>query len=187
MNEDIDTRRHVRYPNLADYVRAIPDFPRPGVLFRDVTGILDSAEGFRLAIDLMVRELQGTAFNVVVAPESRGFIFGAALADRLSCAFVPARKPGKLPRAVVSETYALEYGSATLNMHADAIRPGDRAVIVDDLLATGGTAGAVARLVEKLGGTVAKILFPIELEGFGARTGALAGYDVASLLHYPGK
>jgi adenine phosphoribosyltransferase len=169
------------------YVKAIPDFPKPGVLFRDVTGILDSGEGFRLAMVEMESALAGAQVDKVAAPESRGFIFGAALADRLRCAFVPIRKPGKLPRRTISEEYELEYGRATLHMHDDAISPGDRVVVIDDLLATGGTAVAAARLVERLGGKVVKIMFPIELEGFGARQGKLAGYDVFSLVRYPGK
>lgn len=172
---------------LESYVREVPDFPKPGVLFRDVTGILDSCEGFRLAMIEMERLLSGLQVDKVAAPESRGFIFGAALADRLRCAFVPIRKPGKLPRETVSEKYELEYGCAELHMHVDAISPGDNVVIVDDLLATGGTAGAAARLVERMGGKVVKMIFPIELEGFGARKGALANYEVVSLVSYPGK
>ena len=172
---------------LADYVREIPDFPKPGVNFRDVTGILENARGFRLAIDLMVKSLGETPVDLVAAPESRGFIFGSALADRLGAAFAPIRKPGKLPRETVSESYDLEYGQATLHMHRDAVIPGERVVIVDDLLATGGTAAAAARLVERLGGTVVKMVFPIELEGFQARSNALKGYDVVSLVKYPGK
>ena len=172
---------------LAECVHSIPDFPKPGVLFRDVTGILDTAEGFRLAIDLIVRSLEGVDFDLVAAPESRGFIFGAALADRLGKAFVPVRKPGKLPRGTISETYQLEYGSAMLQMHVDAVRPGARAVLVDDLLATGGTAAASARLIERLGGKVVKMVFPIELLGFEARKGMLSAYDVVSLVRYPGK
>lgn len=172
---------------LARYVREVKDFPKPGVLFRDVTGILDSGEGFRLAMIEMERSLSGLRIDKVVAPESRGFIFGAALADRLRCAFVPIRKPGKLPRETISEDYELEYGHATLHMHKDAISKGDRTVLVDDLLATGGTAAAGARLVERLGGSVVKMIFPIELEGFGARLGALAKYDVVSLVSFPGK
>ncbi|MBQ5545807.1 MAG: adenine phosphoribosyltransferase, partial [Clostridia bacterium] len=115
------------------------------------------------------------------------FIFGAALADRFRTAFVPIRKPGKLPRETISESYDLEYGTATLHMHTDAVKPGQRVVIVDDLLATGGTAKAAAKLVERLGGAVVKMIFPIELEGFKAREGILKGYDVDSLVKYPGK
>lgn len=173
--------------DLAGYVKSIPDFPKPGVLFRDVTGILDSGPGFRLAMIEMERAVSGVGIDKVAAPESRGFIFGAALADRLRCAFVPIRKPGKLPRRTISQDYDLEYGSATLHIHADAISPGDKVVIVDDLLATGGTAAAAAKLVERLGGTVVKMIFPLELDGFGARSGKLAAYDVTSLVRYPGK
>ena len=173
--------------NLENYVKGIPDFPKPGVLFRDVTGILESPDGFQLALDRTVGILATVEFDLVAAPESRGFIFGAALADRFRTAFVPIRKPGKLPRATISETYDLEYGQATLHMHTDAVKPGQKVVIVDDLLATGGTAKAAAKLVERLGGSVVKMIFPIELEGFRAREGFLKGYDVASLVKYPGK
>lgn len=173
--------------SLENYIRAIPDFPKPGVLFRDVTSLLDSAEGFKLAMDGLSKALDGVAFDVVVGLESRGFIFGAALADRLGKAFVPVRKPGKLPRETISESYALEYGTATIHMHKDALYPGERVVIVDDLLATGGTSAACIRLVERLGGKVVKLVFPIELEGFAARDNALKGHDVVSLVRYPGK
>ena len=157
-------------PRLADYIREIPDFPKPGVLFRDVTGILESGEGFNLALSEIAEALEGIRFDLVAAPESRGFIFGAAIAARFGKAFVPIRKPGKLPRRTISEDYDLEYGKATVHLHADAVIRGEKAVIVDDLLATGGTAAAAARLVERLGGTVVKMIFPIELEGFGARS-----------------
>ena len=152
-----------------------------------LTGILESPDGFQLTLDMTVGILAAVEFDLVAAPESRGFIFGAALADRFRTAFVPIRKPGKLPRETISESYDLEYGQATLHMHTDAVKPGQRVVIVDDLLATGGTAKAAARLVERLGGTVVKMIFPIELEGFRAREGLLKGYDVASLVKYPGK
>lgn len=174
-------------PRLADFIREIPDFPKPGVLFRDVTGILESGEGFNLALSEITEALEGVRFDLVAAPESRGFIFGAAIAARFGKAFVPIRKPGKLPRETISEDYDLEYGKATLHMHADAVIRGERAVVVDDLLATGGTAAAAARLVERLGGTVVKMIFPIELEGFGARANLLKGYEVVSLVRYPGK
>ena len=149
---------------LEEFVRAVPDFPKPGVLFRDVTGILDSGEGFRLAMIEMERALSGVRVDKVAAPESRGFIFGAALADRLRCAFVPIRKPGKLPRETISERYELEYATAELHMHTDAISTGDKVVIVDDLLATGGTAAAAAHLVESLHGLS---------ECFGAQSAAV--------------
>ena len=172
---------------LEKYVKSIQDFPVKCVLFRDVTGILDSGEGFRLAMIEMEMALSGVPVDKIAAPESRGFIFGAALADRLRCAFVPIRKPGKLPRETISEEYELEYGQATVHMHKDAVSEGDRVVLVDDLLATGGTALAGARLIERLGGKVVKMIFPIELEGFAAREGKLKGYDVVSLVRYPGK
>lgn len=172
---------------LEKYVKSIQDFPIKGVLFRDVTGILDSGDGFRLAMIEMERALSGVKVDKVASPESRGFIFGAALADRLRCAFVPIRKPGKLPRETISEEYELEYGKATVHMHKDAVSEGDRVVLVDDLLATGGTALAGARLVERLGGKIVKMVFPIELAGFGAREGKLKAYDVVSLVSYPGK
>ena len=173
--------------NLDSYVIAIPDYPKPGILFRDVTGILDSADGLRLAIDQLADRLQGVSFDAIVSMESRGFIFGMPLAYKLNKAFVPVRKPGKLPRETVSASYELEYGTDTLEMHKDALRPGQRVVIVDDLLATGGTAGACARLVECLEAKVVKMLFVIELEGFAARSGKLAGYEIESLIAYPGK
>lgn len=172
---------------LEKYVKTIPDFPVQGVLYRDITGILESGEGFRLALDGLEKELSGEKIDKIAAPEARGFIFGAAIADRLGCAFVPIRKSGKLPRETISEDYALEYGRATLHMHADAVAPGERVAVIDDLLATGGSARAAARLIERLGGKVVKMLFPIELEGFAARSGVLAAYDVVSLLRYPGK
>ena len=173
--------------DLDSYVIAIPDYPKPGILFRDVTGILDSADGLRLAIDQLADRLQGVPFDAIVSMESRGFIFGMPLAYKLNKAFVPVRKPGKLPRETVSASYELEYGTDTLEMHKDALKPGARVVIVDDLLATGGTAGACARLVGCVGAKVVKMLFVIELEGFAARSGKLAGYEIESLIAYPGK
>jgi len=173
--------------SLAEYVRTIPDFPKPGVLFRDVTGLLETPRVFNLALDQIHDALADVDFDLVVSPESRGFIFGAAVASRYGTAFVPVRKPGKLPRETIAEEYDLEYGKAELHMHKDAIIRGERAIVIDDLLATGGTAAAAARLVERLGGKVVKMVFPIELEGFGARENALKGYDVVSLVKYPGK
>ena len=172
---------------LESYVKVIPDFPKKGVMFRDVTGIFENIDGFRMAIGLMEKALEGEPVDLVVAPESRGFIFGAALADRIGAAFAPVRKPGKLPRETVSEKYDLEYGQAELHLHKDAVIPGERVVVVDDLLATGGTALAAAHLVEKLRGQVVKMIFPIELEGFKARETLLKDYEVVSLIRYPGK
>ena len=174
-------------PRLADYVREIPDFPKPGIVFRDVTGILDNAEGLRLAIDQLADRVEGVAFDAVVSMESRGFIFGMPLAYKLNKPFVPVRKPGKLPRETVSEEYDLEYGKDRLEMHRYALKPGARVVVVDDLLATGGTAAACARLVERVGASVVKMLFVIELEGFAARAEKLSGHVVDALVRYPGK
>lgn len=173
--------------SLESYIRSIPDFPKPGIEFRDVTGILDSADGLRMAIDQLADRLEGVAFDAVVSMESRGFIFGMPLAYKLNKSFVPVRKPGKLPRETVSASYELEYGTDALEMHKDALRPGARVVVVDDLLATGGTAEACARLVDAVGAKVVKMLFVIELEGFAARSSKLAGHDVDALVRYPGK
>ncbi|MGN0848011.1 MAG: adenine phosphoribosyltransferase [Kiritimatiellia bacterium] len=170
---------------LKDYVISIPDFPKPGILFRDVTGVLASGEGFRLAVDELCGRLRGVDFDVIVGMESRGFLFGAPVACRLGKGFVPVRKPGRLPRATISESFDLEYGQATLEIHADDIRPGQRVVVIDDLLATGGTAEAVARLVERLGGTVVKMVFLIELVDLGGRA-KLAKYPVDGVLEFPG-
>lgn len=172
---------------LEKYVKSIPDFPKKGIIFRDVTGFLDSAEAFRLTISELEENLKDSGITKIAAPESRGFIFASPLADRLGVPFIPIRKPGKLPRPTISEAYALEYGEATIHIHTDAIQAGDKVAIIDDLLATGGTALAAARLVERLGGSVVKILFPIELEGFAARSTVLKSYDVVSLVRYPGK
>ena len=171
---------------LKDYVVTIPDFPVPGIMFRDVTGILDNAEGFRLAVDSLIEMVKDLDFDLVVGAESRGFIFGAPLAYALGKAFVPARKPGKLPRETVSMEYALEYGTAKIELHADAIKPGQKVVIVDDLIATGGTVEAIAKLVEKLGGEVVKICFILELAGLNGRE-KLKAYDVESVVVYEGK
>ena len=172
---------------LKDYVYTIPDFPAPGVLFRDITGILDSGAGFRLCCQELEARLIETDFDIVAGIESRGFIFGAPLADRFRKPFVPIRKKGKLPRETVSATYDLEYGQATIEIHKDAIHPGQKVVLVDDLLATGGTMAAACSLVERLGGEVAMTMFVVELLGFGARAGKLAGRPVETLLSFPGK
>ena len=170
---------------LEDYVISIPDFPKPGILFRDVTGVLASGEGFRLAVDEYCRRLEGVDFDLVLGMESRGFLFGAPVACRLGKGFVPVRKPGKLPRETIAESYDLECGQATLEVHKDDIRPGQKIVIVDDLRATGGTAEAAAKLVERLGGTVVKMVFLIELVDLGGRA-KLAKYPVDGVIGFPG-
>lgn len=170
---------------LKDYIISIPDFPTPGVMFRDVTSILDDPEGFQLSVEELTRLLDGVEYDVIAGVESRGFIFGAPLAYRQGKAFVPVRKKGKLPRETVERTYDLEYGTATIEIHKDAVKPGQKVVIIDDLLATGGTIEAAAKLVEQLGGEVVKMIFLIELTDLKARE-RLAGYDVASVVQYEG-
>ena len=169
-----------------DYIISIPDFPVPGVLFRDVTGVLQDADGLQLAIDELKKRLENVDFDVLAAAESRGFIFGMPLAYLLHKPFVPIRKKGKLPREVISETYELEYGSATIEMHKDAIKPGQKVVLLDDLLATGGTMDAGVKLVEQLGGKVVKILFLVELLGLNGRE-KLKDYPVDAVVTYHGK
>ena len=171
---------------LEDFVITIPDFPEPGIMFRDITGILQDAEGFRMAVNQMADRLKDVDFDVVVGAESRGFIFGAALAYKLKKAFVPARKKGKLPRETISQSYELEYGTAEIEMHTDSIRPGQKVVIVDDLVATGGTVKAICKLVERLGGDIVKVCFVMELAGLKGRE-ALKPYEVESLIIYEGK
>ncbi len=169
-----------------DYIRTIPDFPEPGIMFRDVTSILQDAEGFRLAIDEMKKLIENVDFDVIAGAESRGFIFGAPLAYALGKPFVLIRKKGKLPCETIEKTYDLEYGTATIEMHKDAVKPGQKVVIVDDLIATGGTIEAAAQLVEELGGEVVKIIFLMELAGLNGRE-KLAKYDVESVVTYEGK
>lgn len=171
---------------IEEYVRSISDFPEPGIIFRDVTSILQDADGLHLAIDLMQEKLKDVDFDVVVGPESRGFIFGVPIAYNLHKPFVPIRKKGKLPRETVSVSYDLEYGSAEIEMHKDSIKPGQKVVIVDDLIATGGTIEAAIKLVEQLGGEVVKVVFLMELAGLKGRE-RLNGYDVASVICYDGK
>ncbi len=169
-----------------DYIRTIPDFPEPGILFRDVTSILQDADGFRLAVQEMQKRIETVEFDVIAGAESRGFIFGAPLAYNLNKAFVPIRKKGKLPCETIEATYELEYGTAAIEIHKDAILPGQRVVIVDDLIATGGTIEAAIRLVEQLGGKVVKVLFLMELAGLEGRK-KLTGYDVEAVVTYAGK
>ena len=171
---------------IEEYVRSIPDFPEPGIIFRDVTSVLQDADGLALAIDLMQEKLRDVKFDLVVGPESRGFIFGVPIAYNLHKPFVPIRKKGKLPCETVSVKYELEYGTAELEIHRDAIKPGQRVVIIDDLIATGGTNEAIIKLIEDLGGEVVKTVFLMELAGLKGRE-KLAGYDVEAVITYPGK
>ena len=171
---------------LEEYVRSIPDFPEPGIIFRDVTSILQDADGLQLAIDALQDLLKDVDVDVIAGTESRGFIFGVPVAYNLHKPFVPIRKKGKLPCETVSQTYDLEYGSAEIEIHKDAILPGQKVVLIDDLIATGGTIEAAAKLVESLGGQVVKIIFLMELAGLKGRE-RLENYDVASVICYEGK
>ncbi len=169
-----------------DYVRSIPDFPEPGIIFRDITTVIKDPEGFKLAIDGMEKFMKGLDFDLVVGTESRGFIFGAPIARDLDKGLVLIRKKGKLPCDTLSEEYDLEYGKAEIEIHKDAIKPGQRVVVVDDLMATGGTVEATLRLVEKLGAEVVKVVFLMELAGLNGRE-RISNYDVDSVIIYPGK
>ena len=171
---------------LEDYVTSIPDFPEEGIIFRDITSVLQSAEGFQLAIEAYKKMLDGVDFDVIVGAEARGFIFGAVLSYIFNKPFIPARKPGKLPRETASQDYELEYGTASIQLHTDSIKPGQKVVIIDDLIATGGTVEAIAKLVGKLGGDVVKICFLMELAGLKGRD-RLEGYDVCAEIIYEGK
>ena len=172
---------------IEEYVRSIPDFPEEGIIFRDITSILEDADGLHLAIDLMQEKLKDVEFDKIVGPESRGFIFGMPIAYNLHKPFIPIRKKGKLPCETVSIRYDLEYGSAELEMHKyGTIKPGDKVVIIDDLMATGGTVDAMIKLVEGLGGKVVKAVFLMELAGLEGRK-YLSNYDVDSVIVYEGK
>ena len=169
--------------NLKSKIRHVPDFPKPGILFYDITTLLQDPLGFREAIDAVAAPFEGKEIDLVVGIESRGFIFGAAVAERLRAGFVPVRKPGKLPSTTMRTTYELEYGSDTLEIHDDAVKAGQRVLIVDDLLATGGTARAAADLVQRLGGDVRALAFLIELVALNGRD-KLAGQTLHSVLKY---
>ena len=171
---------------LEEYVTSIPDFPEPGIIFRDVTTILQDADGLQMAIDGLMDAVKDVHFDVIAGTESRGFIFGMPLAYNLHKPFVLIRKKGKLPRETMEKEYALEYGTAAIEIHKDAIRKGQRVLLVDDLIATGGTIQAAAELIEELGGEVVKIVFVMELAGLKGRE-KLAKYDVSSLIRYEGK
>lgn len=168
---------------LADFIRAIPDFPKPGILFRDITPLLGSAVALREAVRQLAGRFQGQPIDLVAAAEARGFLFAAPVAVELGAGLVPIRKPGKLPYQSLSHTYQLEYGTDTLQMHADAVWVGARVVVLDDLLATGGTAEACCQMVEKAGGVVAGCGFVVELRGLGGRE-RLEKYPTAALVQY---
>ncbi len=170
---------------LKDYVTEIPDFPKEGIIFRDITTIMSDPTGLRMAVDGLVDLMKDVDFDLVVGSESRGFIFGAPVAYAMDKGFILVRKKGKLPRETISEKYDLEYGTAELEMHKDAIKPGQKVVIVDDLIATGGTTEAIVKMVERLGGEVVKIGFVIELAGLNGRA-KLKNYDMDSLIIYEG-
>ena len=171
---------------IEEYVRSIPDFPEPGIIFRDVTSILQDPDGLKLSIDLIQEKLEGLDFDVIAGTESRGFIFGVPVAYNMHTAFVPVRKKGKLPCETVSREYALEYGTAAIEIHKDAIKPGQKVVVIDDLIATGGTIEAAVKLIEELGGEVVKVVFLMELAGLKGRE-RLKDYDVESVICYEGK
>ena len=169
--------------NLVSTIRSVPDFPMEGILFYDITTLLKNPAALRSSIDQLTERYQGEGIDAIVGIESRGFIFGMPLAYQLRVGFVPVRRPGKLPAETIAESYTLEYGSNTLEIHVDAIQAGQRVLVVDDLLATGGTAKATCRLIEKLGGQVASLAFAIELTFLNGRK-VLPNYDVFSLIQY---
>jgi adenine phosphoribosyltransferase len=168
---------------LKTLIRTIPDFPKPGILFYDITTLLRDKQGFATLVDALAAHYIGEEIDLVVGIEARGFIFAPALAHRLNAGFVPVRKPGKLPGGTAEVTYALEYGTDSLEIHRDAIEPGQKLILVDDLLATGGTMEATAKLVKQLGGTIVGLAFALELDFLKGRE-RFKGYDVFSLLHY---
>ena len=171
---------------LKEYIRSIPDFPEKGIIFRDVTSVLQDADALKLSIDELAKRLEGVDCDVIAGAESRGFIFGVPIAYKEKKPFVPVRKKGKLPLETISQDYDLEYGSATIEMHKDSIKPGQKVVIIDDLIATGGTVEACAKMIERLGGEVTRIVFLMELAGLKGRE-KLAKYDVKSVIRYDGK
>lgn len=169
--------------DLKKYIADIPDFPETGVLFRDVTPLLADKDAYQESVRLLAEFAKDKKVDVVAGPEARGFLFGCPVALELECGFVPVRKPGKLPREVISKSYELEYGTNEIQMHSDSIQPGQNVLIVDDLLATGGTVEAAVSLIEQMGGNVVGIAFLIELEALNGRN-LFKGYDVYSVLKY---
>ncbi|PIE11750.1 MAG: adenine phosphoribosyltransferase [Rhodobacterales bacterium] len=174
-------------PRLEDLIRTIPDFPKPGVMFRDVTTLFADARGFRIAVDRLLAPYAGQRIDKVAALEARGFIMGGAMAHQLGCGFVPIRKAGKLPGATISERYELEYGEAVVELHDDAISAGEHVLLVDDLLATGGTAEAGIKLIERLGGQIVGCAFFVDLPDLGGRAKLEAmGFELHTLISYEG-
>ena len=169
-----------------DYVTDIPDFPEPGIIFRDITSVIGDADGLKLAVDEMQAMLDGVKFAAIAGLESRGFLFGMPIAYNLGKPFIPVRKKGKLPRETVSASYELEYGTAEIEVHKDDVKPGMRVVLIDDLIATGGTLCAAAQLFEQLGASIAKIVCLLELKGLDGRS-RLEGYPVDTVIAYDGK
>ena len=169
--------------SLKSKIRSVPDFPKAGILFYDITTLLREKDGFQMAIEALIQPFETTDIDMVVGVESRGFILGGAVADRLGAGFAPVRKKGKLPSKTVQETYDLEYGTDCLELHADAVAPGERVLIIDDVLATGGTAAATSALVRKLGGSVQALAFLVELEFLNGRA-KIPGETVFSVLKY---
>jgi adenine phosphoribosyltransferase len=169
--------------DLKSHIRNVKDFPKPGIMFRDITTLLKNPEAFNHTLEQLLTFVEDKKINKVVGIESRGFIFGAVLANKLNCGFIPVRKPGKLPAEKVSISYSLEYGEDKLEMHKDAIQPGDKVLIHDDLLATGGTMNAVCQLIEQLGGEIVQVSFIIELSFLNGRN-KLNKYDVRSIVDY---
>ena len=171
---------------LKEYIRSIPDFPEKGIIFRDVTTVLQDAEALQLSINSMQEKLNNVEFDIVVGAESRGFLFGMPIAYNLKKSFVPVRKKGKLPYETIEESYDLEYGQATLEIHKDAIKPGQKVIIIDDLIATGGTLEAIIKLVERLGGIVVKICCLIDLPDLGGKE-KINKYDIETVIAFEGK
>ncbi len=169
--------------NINSYIRDIKDFPKQGIVFYDITPLLKDAEAFAATIDMFVDKLNGVDFDYIVAPEARGFLFGSAIAYKMNKGIIPVRKPGKLPYRTRKAEYTLEYGTAQLEIHIDAIKPGDKVILLDDVLATGGTISAIANMIEEMGGKVESMIFLLELDFLEARK-KLSGYDVKSLLTY---
>jgi adenine phosphoribosyltransferase len=169
--------------DLKDYIRNVKDFPKEGIMFRDITTLLKNPESFNYTLEKLLEFTKDIIVDKVVGIESRGFIFGSVMANKLNCGFIPVRKPGKLPAEKESISYSLEYGEDTLEIHKDAIQKGDKVIIHDDLLATGGTMNAVCKLIEKLGGEVVQLSFIVELSFLNGRS-KLSNYDVRSIVVY---